>query len=114
MPNVCIYSVVDVSGSMEGPKIQSVCTSIHEMFSTWPDSVLFEMTLFSSTSQKIVAASKSSIDVHQIVKTITEFCARGGNTALYDAWGDMLTSIPDSGRVSRKTNTKSRLTIFHY
>ncbi|XP_037024379.1 uncharacterized protein LOC119066183 [Bradysia coprophila] len=102
-PNVCIYAVVDVSGSMQGSKIGSVCTTIKDMFNTWPDSVLFDLTLFNDKAEKIFTALKSKLQIHEIVRKIQDKCAYGGGTALYDAWGDMLTSIPDAVLASEET-----------
>lgn len=102
LPAVSIYAIVDTSTSMKGSKIKSVCQGIKRMFTTWPAAATFHLTIFASHSKRIVTGRKGLIDIERVIESINMNCNQGGATALYDAWGDVLTSIPSSGNSMRK------------
>lgn len=102
LPLANIYAIVDVSSSMRGAKIDTVCSSIRSMFTSWPPGVNFQVTIFNNRTSTIVSGSKISININDAIDGIKRSCSHGAKTALYDAWGEVLTSIPNSGKFIRK------------
>lgn len=97
---VSVYAAVDVSGSMAGPKATEVCEALQRIIDDCPDNVLFDITLFSTTTWKAATALKTGLNTGKLIAEIQTACGRKGMTALYDAWGNMLTSIPKAGNLN--------------
>jgi len=95
-PKVHVYAATDVSGSMAGHKCSEVWEELRNLLSKCPDDVTFNIILFTSRAWSMVSSTTTkNIDIAGLISQIEG--RWGGQTALYDAWGDLLLSIPRSG-----------------
>jgi len=95
-PDVHMYIAIDVSGSMAGRKIYEVCQRLYNLLSNCPPDTIFSIVLFNSRAWSVVKSKRArNIDIAGLLSHIEGRCS--GRTALYDTWGDLVSSIPIPG-----------------
>ena len=77
LPLTNINAIVDVSSSMQGPKIEAVCSSIRSMFMSWPPGVNFQLTVFNDSTTTIVSGPKRNIKIEDAINGIKRICFHG-------------------------------------